>query len=194
MNPLEQLLADRRAARDARDPWSGLCAVATIDDQGLPDVRTLVLRDLDGRLALFVNATSPKWPQLQRTDTVAAMVYFGALNVQYRLQARTVAVPEAIVHDSWLMRPDPPKRMDWFYSLAPETAQSMPVASRAELLDRLTAIPAAEELTAPDTARGLYLDPRTVERLDLNQDNGVHDRRLYTLDGDGAWHEQVLVP
>lgn len=189
-DPLQWLAADRATARARQDPCAGLCSVANVDEAGLPQQRTLVLRDLETRLAVFVNSTSPKWSSLSE-GPVSVLVWLPTLNVQYRLACRTDPVPEHLVHASWQLRPDPPKRMDWFYTH--HSPQSSTVASREELLGALATLALPEPLTAPHTARGLYLDALTVERLDLTQDNGVHDRRSYRRDGDG-WIERTLTP
>jgi hypothetical protein len=48
-------------------------------------------------------------------------------------------------------------------------------------------------LEAPRTATGVYLEPFAVERLDLDQPDGVHDRRHFQRRPDG-WHFATLVP
>ena len=180
-NPLEQLAADRSSAFENKDPCAGLCTLASLDDSGWPDARTLVLRNLDGELAVFVNATSPKFTHL---DRVSVVIWLPTVNVQYRLRCDTTPVPAAIVADSWQLRPDPPKRMDWLYTT--RQAQSTPISSREMLLEMLSSLDLPEPLVAPDTARGLYLHPEQIDRLDLGMENGVHDRRRLPA-GQSRW-------
>ena len=187
MSPLLRLREDRVRARELRDPYAELCALATVDANGNPRVRTLVLRDIDERLAVFVNASSPKWPAM---DRVAALVFLATLGIQYRLDCRTEPIPADTVHASWQLRPEMPKRLDWLYETRP---QSSPLASREELLAELAAVPLPDPLVAPDSARGLYLAPLEVERLDVNHASGIHDRRRWSLT-EGEWRERVLVP
>jgi hypothetical protein len=82
--------------------------------------------------------------------------------------------------------------MDWLYTL--EQAQSSAVESREALLEILGGLDLPDPLIAPDTARGFFLEPELIERLDLGMDNGVHDRRRYLPGNPGGWLEQVLVP
>jgi pyridoxine/pyridoxamine 5'-phosphate oxidase len=164
--------------------------VANVDETGAPQLRTLVLREFEARLALFVNATSPKWPSL-REAPLGVLVWLPTLNLQYRLSCSTSPVPDAIVHESWHLRPEPPKRLDWFYTRV--RPQGSPVESRDHLLALLAGLELPDPLTAPHTARGLFLHPHVIERLDLGQDNGVHDRRRYRLI-DNRWEESVLIP
>ena len=187
-DPLQLLANDRRLARERQDPCAALCTLANVDENGLPQARTLVLRDLESRLAVFVNATSPKFSHL---DPVSVVVWLPSVNVQYRLACSTEPVPHALVAESWQYRPEAPKHMDWLYTRV--QPQSTPVASREVLLEKLSSLDLPEPLAAPDTARGLYLLARVVDRLDLGQENGIHDRRRFTLSNPG-WREEVLIP
>ncbi len=187
-DPLKLLARDRGLARDRQDPCAALCTLANVDEQGLPQARTLILRDLESRLAVFVNTTSPKFPHL---GTVSVVVWLPSVNVQYRLTCSTEPVPQALVAESWQLRPEPPKKMDWLYTRV--QGQSTPIASRVALLETLAGLELPTPLEAPETARGLYLLPEAIDRLDLGQENGVHDRRRFRA-GNPAWSEEVLVP
>ena len=189
MDPLETFHQERGDAFAAKDPMAPLSTVASVDASGVPQLRTLVLRDLDGRLALFINATSPKWESVSKACAVCT--YWPSTQIQYRISATTEPVPAEIVAESWLLRPDAPKRMDWFYTQM--TPQSSPIEGRDALLNSLQDLNLPDPLVAPDTARGLYLNPTSIERLDLTQANGVHDRTLYTLEAE-EWRVSTLVP
>ena len=107
--------------------------------------------------------------------------------MQYRLRSRLASIPADIVAASWQLRPPVPKRMDWLYERHPQGSM---VASRQHLVELLDA---AVPDTAPASAIGYYIVPELVERLDLRQDNGIHDRRLYAFEN-GAWTAEVRVP
>ena len=189
MDPLEQFHTDRAKAFEAKDPMAAVCTVGNIDSAGQVQIRTLVLRNVGDDLAIFVNATSPKWPALQ--DTFAVQTYWPSVAVQYRLQVSSTPVEAKLVHQSWQMRPDMPKRMDWLYQQIAN--QSSTIASRQALLSMLDGVSLPDPLVAPEHASGLCLVPYEIERLDLNQDNGVHDRSHYRLDA-GQWTTATLVP
>ncbi|MDC0559358.1 pyridoxamine 5'-phosphate oxidase family protein [bacterium] len=187
MNPLSLFSRDR--TRASGDPMAALCTVATVDNRGKPQLRTLALRDVDSHLAIFVNATSPKWADLQHD--FAVHTYWPSIAVQYRMQVTSEPIDAQKVHASWQLRPDMPKQMDWFYEqIAP---QSSVIESRGQLHQQLNGANLGTPVAAPTNARGLYLRPFIVERLDLNQPDGLHDRTRYQLDGD-HWHCQTLVP
>lgn len=186
--------ADRAAARAKDDPNASLCVLASVAD-GEPQARTLVLRDVavpaasgpSSRLGIFVNRHSPKHAELGQSKQVAVLVYLPSLGLQYRLRCALEAIPQAIVHANWQLRPPMPKRLDWLYAQHP---QGSVVAGRSAL-EALLDSPLPE--AAPDSAVGYYLAPGTIDRLHLNQPDGIHDRRRYQR-RHGAWQEAVLVP
>ncbi|MCZ6642492.1 MAG: pyridoxamine 5'-phosphate oxidase family protein [Gammaproteobacteria bacterium] len=191
LDPLAQLLADRALAREAGDPCANLCVIATVDADGQPQARTMVLRELGTRLAIFCNETSPKWQEMSNDSRVVVVVFLPSANLQYRMTCTTEPVPAATVHESWQLRPEPPKRMDWFYTV--NRPQSAPIESRDLLLAECATLDLPDPLVAPETAHGLYVNPEILERLDLNQPEGIHDRRRYQRRED-VWIQTILVP
>ena len=111
MDPIEQFYADRAEAQAAQDPMAAVCCVASYDGAQVQQ-RTLVLRDVEGELAIFINATSPKWATLQ--DAFSLTTWWPSVQVQYRMQGTTSLLDSNLVAESWQLRPDSPKRMDWF--------------------------------------------------------------------------------
>lgn len=191
-DPLALLADDRRKARVAGDPWANLCVLATIDARQIPQARVVVLRDLEQRLAVFINGTSPKHAQLRQSRQHAILVYLASLGVQYRLTASFDPVPPALVRKSWLDRPRIPKVMDWLYEQF--QGQSSTVASRDQLEERYAVIDAqlARDVEAPAGVLGFYLAVEFVERLELAGDR-IHGRRSYRCDG-AVWHASELIP
>ncbi len=189
MNLFARFTSDRQQAFAASDPMAAVCTVANTDGRGHIQMRTLVLRDVADRLAIFINETSPKWAALQQQASL--VTYWPSQQLQYRIQAETEEVDPDIVSESWQLRPPAPKQMDWFYSQ--HLPQSTAVTSREDLLTQVAAQKLPDPLIAPTTARGLFLKPVVIERLDLNQENGIHHRRRETLLND-QWVEEILVP
>jgi pyridoxine/pyridoxamine 5'-phosphate oxidase len=81
--------------------------------------------------------------------------------------------------------------MDWFYEQHGE--QSSQITSREDLINKLDEVTLPEPLRAPENARGLLLNPIEIERLDLTQADGIHDRKVFRY-RDSQWHRKILVP
>ena len=190
-DPLVLLKRDRDVARRAGDPWASLCVLATYSGER-PEARTLVLRDLDERLAIFVNRTSPKSLHIERHPEVAVLVYLASASVQYRLNGALEPVATHVVHANWRARPRIPKVLDWLYRH--HLPQSALVASREDLeaLHRDVSNRVGDDPIAPDDAIGYFIEPSTIERLELATDR-LHDRRRYTRTRSG-WRIETLVP
>ena len=191
MQLLTDLRAAREAARKANDACASLCTLSTVDAQGEPQARTLVLRELEERLAIFINASSPKWLELNNSESVSVLVYLPSQSLQYRLQAKVSSVPKSVVDASWLLRPDTPKRLDWYYE--DRQPQSSRIVDPDALADRLTQLLPEVPTAAPPTAKGLYLDPIRIERLRLNNTGAPHERVCEVL-VDGISTTEHLVP
>ncbi len=189
MDPLVNIAEDRARARVANDPMAALCVLATVGAGGYPQARTLVLRDLNERLALFMNATSPKFQQLDAGASIC--MYMPSIQVQYRAQVDLVPIDPALIAESWQLRPRMPKVLDWFYTH--RQVQSSTVSSREALQAAIAEFPLPEPLIAPDTARGFYLELHDIERLDLAQPDGLHNRNRW-VKNESRWVLSTLLP
>lgn len=188
-DPLIEFHTDREAARQAQDPMAALCVVANVDAKGQAQLRTVVLRDIAGRLGIFINSTSPKWAAL--SEEISICTYWPSTQIQYRISGKASEIPQQVVSESWGLRPDMPKRMDWFYTN--EMPQSSEIDDRATLIDRIEHAQPDIPSEAPPTAKGLYIDATSIERLDLNQPSGLHERLRWVLDNE-TWQISTLVP
>ena len=166
--------------------------MATVDAEGLPHVRTIILRDLGERIGLFINATSPKWAHLDRLPALEVVTFYPTLNVQYRLRGASAPIERDVMSENWENRPFGGRRLDWFYdSVQP---QSTHVHSRERLVDGLQE--EGQRMNGkgmPPSVNGIYLDPVQIERLDLTDPDRIHDRRRYERAEDG-WICTLLVP
>jgi len=190
-NPLRRLGVDRANARAANDPWANLCVLTTID-RGLPQARVLVLRDIEGRLALFMNATSPKQHQISNATHVNVLTYLASCGVQYRITASTTPIPQSIVHTSWRDRPRIPKVMDWLYHHHAPQSTVVPSRDTLKTMYETVHTTLAADPDAPASAIGYFIDAHEVERLQLAGDD-IHTRERFSI-VDGGWRRDVLVP
>ena len=192
---IEQLQADHTAANSQQDPNANVCFFATVDETGLPQVRTLVLRDIsETALTLFINASSPKWQQLLKQPRCQAVLWYPSLQIQYRLTGRAEALASQTIKANWHKRPMRAKILDYFYDRV--ARQSSRVASRAALLEQFQALSQSLDppsLEASSAAIGLSVQLDQIERLDLSQNDLPHSRTLFER-SENTWTAHCLVP
>lgn len=196
MNPVELIICDREQATSHVDPNADICFLATADQEGRPNVRTLVLREInENRFSVYLNEGSPKWMQLQQDTGYQLLLYYPSVQRQYRLAGTVARLPAAIVQKSWKLRPRGSKYLDYYYQ--EKAQQGSVLGSRSELTrgidDLINQFPDPNTLQAPAHAIGIELVITSIDRLDLSSPDRIHDRRYYRLVNDG-WTEQVLVP
>ena len=186
----------RQADRgDVPEPLS--FAVATVDADGRPDVRTVLMRFLDGRGPGFVtNLDSTKSRQLQATPVIAATITWPAMFRAIRFRGRAELVAEAEVDAYFAQRPRGSQLSAWV------SHQSQPIEGR-ESLDRAWAQVeerfAGQDVPRPDFWGGWRIVCDEVEAWAGRSDR-LHDRFRWTriadggLDVPGAWTVGRLQP
>lgn len=194
IEPLVLLSRDIKEARSKGDGNADLCVLATNRDDQSPGLRTVVLRDVAGRFGLFTNGTSPKWRQIEADNRVSAVVWLPSLKVQYVLDARVEPIPEAVVHAAWRKRPRPAQILDMYYEHTQDQSKVLPDRAAFErgMEGTRNALAADNALDPPTSARGLYLNPEVVERLELDDAHRLHRRSRFRLAN--QWLEEVMVP
>ena len=188
-DPVELFKLDQQAARSQKDPYASLCVISTISKEMQPQSRTLVLREVEGSLAIFINKSSPKWEELN--NGVALQTYWASTQVQYRMSVSTKPIDKEIINQSWQLRPEIPKKLDWIYQNG--FPQSSEVTSLDQIRTETGKITEVEKLTATENATGLILTPQKIERLSLDTPDGIHDRKLFIYTKEG-WSESQLMP
>lgn len=195
MNPLDRIRDDRAQARRLEDTNSDICFLALADADGRASVRTLVLREVrDNRFLLFMNRSSPKWQILLSGGNYELLLWYHSMQRQYRVSGDMQECDPDFVRQSWQRRPRGSKYLDILYEhVAP---QSSAIASREELVSQISKIRSdytVDDMEAPEKVAGVELVANRIEMLDLNREDRIHDRRVFTLDGN-AWQEGTLIP
>ena len=179
---------DAVARADAQDdvPEPYALAVATVDPDGRPNVRTVLMRFLDERGPGFVTATtSTKGREIGATPLVSAGLTWPAMFRAVRFRGRAVALDEAEVLGYWASRPWASRISAW------ASDQSAPTGSRADLEAayerRAAQFPdtgSDDDVPLPDFWGGYRIVCDEVE-LWGGRRNRLHDRIVYTRVGDG---------
>lgn len=200
--PLELLAswyAEAEADERIADPAAMI--LATVDDQGRPDARTVLLKGLDaGGATLFTNLDSAKARQLTARPDAAIVLPWHPMYRQIRLRGPVTPVAREESEAYFATRP----RGSQISARA--SHQSRPIGSRAQL----RALVEAEEARWPDTGSpddvplpaywgGFRLRPVEVEFW-VGQTSRLHDRVRYAappgtpLDDPLAWTRERLQP
>ena len=195
MNPIEQIEASRVEARKIQDTNADICFLAIASPDGQASVRTLVLRDItENRFSLFMNQTSPKWQLLSNAADYELLLWHPTQQKQFRIKGTYQTIDIELIKTNWHRRPQGSKYLDYVYKeMAP---QSSVISSRQALVDKIDSLKAnynVDSLTAPPQVAGIELVATRIDMLDLNREDRIHDRQLFTLT-DGRWRSQVLVP
>lgn len=205
-NPYDQVTAwvDAAVARqqDLGDvPEPAALSVATVDEDGGPDVRTVLMRFLDPRGPGFVtNLGSTKGRQLRAHPAVAASLTWPSMFRAIRFRGSAEEIPEAEVTAYFRQRPWGARISAW------ASAQSQPVGSREDLeaafagyAERYPDHGGAADVPVPPEWGAFRIVPDRVEFWGGRR-NRLHDRLVFTREGTGdladagAWRVTRLQP
>lgn len=195
MNPIASIKADRTEARKVQDANADVCFLALASATGAASVRTLVLRDIRERaFLLFINSSSPKWHLLNDGANYELLLWYPSQQKQYRVQGTTSMLEPEEVKSNWFRRPRGSKQLDYVYKeFAPQSSE---ISNREILVDEITRIKQVykpDDMLPPDEATGVELTANRIEMLDLNREDRIHDRRLFSYDND-TWEQRFLIP
>ena len=174
----------------ATDPVDGTTVVvATVDEDGWPAARAMLLKGVDDRGFIFyTNRESPKGKALENAGRGAITCVWGGLERQVRIVGSISRVPDEECDDYFASRPRGSQIGAW------ASHQSAVVNDRGELEK---AAADAEERYPNDVPRppqwgGFVLAPLRVEFWQGRPDR-LHDRVLYRRNAD-AWVIERLSP
>lgn len=172
-------------------PEPNAMTVATATPDGVPSARIVLLKDFDGRGAVFYTRyTSRKGEELAGNPRAAAVMLWHPLQRQVRLEGRVERVDAA--------------ESDAYFASRPRGAQVGAVASPQSRV--LTGRDELERLVAQTERAYAHRDvPRpedwggyriALERVEFWQgrESRLHDRLVFSRDAGGAWHRVRLAP
>lgn len=165
-------------------------ALATVDSSGMPDVRMVLLKDVDDGFVFYTNTTSAKGDHLANTPKAALCFHWKSI----RRQVRVRGVAEFVTDDE----------NDEYFSARSRGAQigawasqqSRPMAEDTILKTRVQdyeSIYEDKDVPRPEFWRGYRLIPTSIEFW-VNRPHRLHDRLLFeNADGEG-WTKTLLYP
>jgi pyridoxamine 5'-phosphate oxidase len=182
-------LADA-AERDVYEP--NAMVLGTIDPDGAPSVRTVLLRGVDERgFEFYTDYTSRKGRALLAHPVVSAVFPWYTLHRQVIVfgDAHQVDVGDSDAY--FAARPRGAQVAAW------SSDQSQPIDSRAALEQKVRDADAqfadAPEIPRPERWGGFRIRPRRIEFWQ-GRTSRLHDRLVFAREADGTWSVERLQP
>ncbi len=184
-----QTWLDEAIKLDILDPTA--MTLATVDEQGRPAARIVLLKGLDEQgLCFYTNYHSAKGRQLATNPHAALVFFWPQMDRQVRFEGTVEKVSREQSEVYFKSRP-----LGSQISAA-ASDQSQPIASR-EMLEaraaKVTKQAQAGELDLPDFWGGYRLTPNRAEFW-VGRPSRLHDRFAYTLQAGGNWCIERLCP
>lgn len=165
-------------------------ALATVDADGRPEVRFVLVKIVDARgFVFFTNLESAKARALAATPQAALAFHWESISEQVRVAGAVERVSDAEADAYFAERPRGSQLAAW------ASRQSVPIANRAALVTSFEDVSRrfpGEEVPRPPYWSGFRVVPRTIEFWH-SRDDRLHDRWLFTRAG-GGWGMQRLQP
>lgn len=183
----EEWLAEAQES-EINDP--NAMALATVDANGMPDVRTVLLKGHDARgFVFYTNFEGAKGQQVLATKKAAMCFHWKTKRRQVRARGNIELVSDEEA-DAYYNSRHPQSRLGAWAS-----DQSRPLKDRQTLIDRLAHFEekyGTEDIPRPPHWSGFRILPDSIEFWQDGEFR-LHDRVVFTPSADG-WTTQRLYP
>ena len=190
-DPIVQFEKWFREAWDENYPMPHAMSLATASAEGLPTVRTVLLKRYDPRgFVFFTNYGSRKAKQMSDNPQAALLFPWVRLGRQVTVAGRVEKISKSESVQYFLSRPRGSQLSAW------ASAQSNVISSRTILESAFATVKrrfADGEVPLPDFWGGYRVDPDSIEFWQNRKDR-LHDRFLYNRGENGAWRIDRLAP
>ncbi|HEY2953043.1 MAG TPA: pyridoxamine 5'-phosphate oxidase [Verrucomicrobiae bacterium] len=190
-DPLAQFRKWLQQAVDADVPEPSAMTLATVDAEGQPSARIVLLKGLDERgFSFFTNYESRKGRELAANPRASLLFLWKELERQVGIRGLVSKLSRKESATYFKTRPRGSRLGAW------ASKQSQVIASRAMLEDKLRELERkfpGEDVPLPPYWGGYILAPAEIEFWQ-GRPNRLHDRFLYTRASDQGWKIERLSP
>jgi pyridoxamine 5'-phosphate oxidase len=166
-------------------------SVASVDAQGRPNIRMVLLKDAaNGSFAFYTNYESAKGVELIGTPLAALCFHWKSLGRQVRVRGAVEKTSAAESDAYFATRPKDSQIGAW------ASAQSRAVETRwafEKEIAKYAAQFALSKVPRPPYWGGFRLKPFEIEFW-RNRPFRLHDRLVYRREGEGPWRTERLYP
>ena len=166
-------------------------ALATVDAEGLPNVRMVLLKEIeDGGFVFYTNLGSKKAQDLAINDKISLHFPWHILERQVKICGTAHPLSTAEVAKYFLSRPRESQLAAW------ASQQSKPISTRQALMSKFEEIKnkfSEGDITLPSFWGGYRVVPHEIEFWQGGE-HRLHNRFVYTKQDNGSWDIQRLMP
>jgi pyridoxamine 5'-phosphate oxidase len=190
-DPFAAFASWMEAAQASEPNDANAVALATVDADGTPDVRMVLLKGVDtGGFVFYTNAQSAKGEQLSANQRAALVAHWKSLRRQVRARGLVEGVAEAEADAYFATRSRESQLGAW------ASEQSRPLESRQALEERVARYAAqhAGAVPRPPHWSGFRIKPLSIEFWS-DRPARLHDRIVFQRSRlDQPWRRQRLYP
>jgi len=180
--------------------WSAVCnhrpadtnamTLATVDKNGKPSTRTVLLKSVDERgFVFFTNYDSRKGRELAENPNAALTFFWSELERQVCIAGTVTKLPTAESEAYFKSRPRGSRIAAW----ASNQSEAIPDRATLEAKWRELEKKFPGDIPLPPNWGGFILRPERIEFWQ-GRPSRLHDRFHYTRSAEGAWKMERLAP